>query len=331
MTVPLYDTLGREAISHIIDKGTGGPLQRCHATPDPKHRSKAGNLARSVLLQRPSPQWSATCRKKPGWSWSASTVKGRRWRWSWSLKRSKRTSWSVRRSATLKWSASRSLRCDKAVSVFNLLYCYWQVSVLFRLCLTGFYLNRLWEKTTTLNQWWVGTRTSRITSSLIILESGEKLGVPKFSVLSFPGATRFIFSRLIWLQPPAPEDLALVCFTSGTTGDHMTWCGFSVFLEMTVASSSVFFRPGKPKGAMLTHGNIISNTAAFLKTTEVNIVANFGICVWSICLQCSFDLILAHRPGFNNNVRISSGVSGPVISEIREWWGQLLHETRNIS
>lgn len=31
---------------------------------------------------------------------------------------------------------------------------------------------------------------------------------------------------------------------------------------------------------MLTHGNIISNTAAFLKTTEVNIVAIFGICVW---------------------------------------------------
>lgn len=149
-----------------------------------------------------------------------------------------------------------------------------------RLHLTGFYLNRLWEKTTTLNQWWVGTRTSRITSSLIILESGEELGVPKFSVLSFPVATRFIFSRLIWLQPPAPEDLALVCFTSGTTGDHMTWCGFSVFLEMTVASSSLFFLSGKPKGAMLTHGNIISNTAAFLKTTEVNIVANFGICVW---------------------------------------------------
>jgi len=27
---------------------------------------------------------------------------------------------------------------------------------------------------------------------------------------------------------------------------------------------------GNPKGAMLTHGNIISNTAAFIRITEVN-------------------------------------------------------------
>uniref|UniRef100_A0A8C6L564 Long-chain-fatty-acid--CoA ligase n=1 Tax=Nothobranchius furzeri TaxID=105023 RepID=A0A8C6L564_NOTFU len=40
-------------------------------------------------------------------------------------------------------------------------------------------------------------------------------------------------------EPPKPEDLAIICFTSGTTGN--------------------------PKGAMLTHGNIISNTAAFLQ------------------------------------------------------------------
>ncbi|XP_070693585.1 long-chain-fatty-acid--CoA ligase 1-like [Pempheris klunzingeri] len=43
--------------------------------------------------------------------------------------------------------------------------------------------------------------------------------------------------------PPRPEDMAVICFTSGTTGN--------------------------PKGAMLTHGNIVSNCSAFIKITEV--------------------------------------------------------------
>lgn len=42
--------------------------------------------------------------------------------------------------------------------------------------------------------------------------------------------------------PPQPEDLAVVCFTSGTTG--------------------------KPKGAMITHGNIASNTSSVIKVLE---------------------------------------------------------------
>uniref|UniRef100_A0A4W6G7T8 Long-chain-fatty-acid--CoA ligase n=1 Tax=Lates calcarifer TaxID=8187 RepID=A0A4W6G7T8_LATCA len=43
--------------------------------------------------------------------------------------------------------------------------------------------------------------------------------------------------------PPQPQDLAVVCFTSGTTG--------------------------KPKGAMITHGNIASNTSSVIKILEL--------------------------------------------------------------
>ncbi|NXV40401.1 ACSL5 ligase, partial [Uria aalge] len=42
--------------------------------------------------------------------------------------------------------------------------------------------------------------------------------------------------------PPKPEDLCIVCFTSGTTGN--------------------------PKGAMLTHQNVVANAAAILRGTE---------------------------------------------------------------
>ncbi|XP_062250103.1 long-chain-fatty-acid--CoA ligase 1-like isoform X1 [Platichthys flesus] len=42
--------------------------------------------------------------------------------------------------------------------------------------------------------------------------------------------------------PPQPDDMAVICFTSGTTGD--------------------------PKGAMLTHRNIVSNCSSFIKLTE---------------------------------------------------------------
>ncbi|XP_071384615.1 long-chain-fatty-acid--CoA ligase 1-like isoform X2 [Centroberyx affinis] len=43
---------------------------------------------------------------------------------------------------------------------------------------------------------------------------------------------------------PRPEDMAVICFTSGTTGN--------------------------PKGAMLTHGNLVSNCSAFIRITETH-------------------------------------------------------------
>ncbi|XP_066523110.1 long-chain-fatty-acid--CoA ligase 1b [Hoplias malabaricus] len=42
--------------------------------------------------------------------------------------------------------------------------------------------------------------------------------------------------------PPSPDDMAIICFTSGTTGN--------------------------PKGAMLTHRNIVSNISAFVRITK---------------------------------------------------------------
>uniref|UniRef100_F6YMF2 Long-chain-fatty-acid--CoA ligase n=1 Tax=Xenopus tropicalis TaxID=8364 RepID=F6YMF2_XENTR len=44
------------------------------------------------------------------------------------------------------------------------------------------------------------------------------------------------------IEPPKPSDLSVVCFTSGTTGD--------------------------PKGAMLTHENIVADATGFIKNTE---------------------------------------------------------------
>ncbi|XP_031727274.1 long-chain-fatty-acid--CoA ligase 1a isoform X2 [Anarrhichthys ocellatus] len=68
---------------------------------------------------------------------------------------------------------------------------------------------------------------------------GQECGIDILSLKEFEALGK---ANLQTPVPPTPEDLALICFTSGTTGN--------------------------PKGAMLTHGNVISNTSAFIRMTE---------------------------------------------------------------
>ncbi|NXA46538.1 ACSL1 ligase, partial [Nothocercus julius] len=72
-----------------------------------------------------------------------------------------------------------------------------------------------------------------------LVERGKKCGVEVFSMGEIVELGRAHRQKPM---PPKPEDLAVICFTSGTTGN--------------------------PKGAMITHQNIVSNTSAFVKATE---------------------------------------------------------------
>uniref|UniRef100_A0A8C5MT93 Long-chain-fatty-acid--CoA ligase n=1 Tax=Leptobrachium leishanense TaxID=445787 RepID=A0A8C5MT93_9ANUR len=72
-----------------------------------------------------------------------------------------------------------------------------------------------------------------------LLERGKKSGMELVSLKEMEAEGK---ENLEKPKPPNPEDLAVVCFTSGTTGN--------------------------PKGAKLTHKNIVSNSAGFLKVTE---------------------------------------------------------------
>ncbi|XP_066488785.1 long-chain-fatty-acid--CoA ligase 1 isoform X2 [Tiliqua scincoides] len=72
-----------------------------------------------------------------------------------------------------------------------------------------------------------------------LVPCGKKCGVEIISMKEFEALGRAYRHKPVL---PKPEDLAVVCFTSGTTGN--------------------------PKGAKITHRNIISNMSAFVKATE---------------------------------------------------------------
>ncbi|XP_007939744.1 long-chain-fatty-acid--CoA ligase 5 [Orycteropus afer afer] len=70
-------------------------------------------------------------------------------------------------------------------------------------------------------------------------QRGERIGVEILSLFDAENLGKENFRKPV---PPKPEDLSIICFTSGTTGD--------------------------PKGAMLTHLNIVSNASSFLYRVE---------------------------------------------------------------
>ncbi|XP_069349119.1 long-chain-fatty-acid--CoA ligase 1 isoform X3 [Eulemur rufifrons] len=72
-----------------------------------------------------------------------------------------------------------------------------------------------------------------------LVERGKKCGVEIISMKAMEDLGRANRQKP---KPPAPEDLAVVCFTSGTTGN--------------------------PKGALITHRNVVSDSSAFVKITE---------------------------------------------------------------
>ncbi|XP_019955942.2 long-chain-fatty-acid--CoA ligase 1a isoform X2 [Paralichthys olivaceus] len=100
-----------------------------------------------------------------------------------------------------------------------------------------------------------------------LVARGQECGIEILSLKHFEALGKANHQNPV---PPTPEDLALICFTSGTTGN--------------------------PKGAMLTHGNVIANTAAFLRVTQVH------------CMLDLHDIHVSYLPLAHMFERVVQGV-----------------------
>uniref|UniRef100_A0A671W317 Long-chain-fatty-acid--CoA ligase n=1 Tax=Sparus aurata TaxID=8175 RepID=A0A671W317_SPAAU len=113
------------------------------------------------------------------------------------------------------------------------------------------------------------------TPSADLVSRGQQAGIHILSlqemevIWSFINLSFLCFMYFSFL-PPQPEDMAVICFTSGTTGN--------------------------PKGAMLTHGNIVSNCSAFIRVTEVH------------CPMCTSDIHISYLPLAHMFERVVQGV-----------------------
>uniref|UniRef100_A0A672H7R0 Long-chain-fatty-acid--CoA ligase n=1 Tax=Salarias fasciatus TaxID=181472 RepID=A0A672H7R0_SALFA len=116
-----------------------------------------------------------------------------------------------------------------------------------------------------------------------LVERGTKCGVELVSMKDMEALGKSNHQKPI---PPKPDDLSIVCFTSGTTGN--------------------------PKGAMLTHENVVSDAAGVLKNIEASIVPS------TEDISISF-LPLAHM--FERIVQVRHQASQ---------WRELTHSSSNL-
>ncbi|MED6282324.1 hypothetical protein CHARACLAT_030924 [Characodon lateralis] len=94
------------------------------------------------------------------------------------------------------------------------------------------------------------------TPSASLVERGQQAGVNILSLQEMEAIGQANYEQPV---PPQPDDMAVICFTSGTTGS--------------------------PKGAMLTHRNIVSNCSSFIKLTEVSCSVLRSLNLQFLCIR----------------------------------------------